>query len=293
MGECYSKRSVAPGSVTPERSSIQSGSSESDTRLEHKGLQESLDPGQTAFALAQLESLEICLKEAEEKAKVLSKQLAVSEGTKLKLLERVSWLEKKLEALDHKETSGEPYEKIVHLKDQKLEHKKKVEKLQTDLAIAKQEAAITALELSEEIKMLREGKPAPRGIQVLALTDVSYRLMKGNTTRDSPGDSAACRGWRARPAGVNNAALARERPLARERAAGPRRTGSPVAGGGSSGRFLQPFQNPCACINPSKKTFQVEPRAADTTVHLWLQQRDCHKEICHQTQCFHLGPSEP
>nr|XP_008253202.1 coiled-coil domain-containing protein 192 isoform X7 [Oryctolagus cuniculus] len=181
MGECYSKRSVAPGSVTPERSSIQSGSSESDTRLEHKGLQESLDPGQTAFALAQLESLEICLKEAEEKAKVLSKQLAVSEGTKLKLLERVSWLEKKLEALDHKETSGEPYEKIVHLKDQcieklqaevtasqellvahKLEHKKKVEKLQTDLAIAKQEAAITALELSEEIKMLREGKPAPR-----------------------------------------------------------------------------------------------------------------------------------
>ncbi|XP_062045943.1 coiled-coil domain-containing protein 192-like [Lepus europaeus] len=161
---------------------IQSGSSESDTRLEHKVLQESLDPGQTAFALAQLESLEICLKEAEEKAKVLSKQLAVSEGTKLKLLERVSWLEKKLEALDHKETSEEPYEIIVHLKDQcieklqaevtasrerlaahKLEHKKKVEKLQTDLAIAKQEAAITALELSEEIRMLCEGKPSPRG----------------------------------------------------------------------------------------------------------------------------------
>ncbi|XP_027631095.1 coiled-coil domain-containing protein 192, partial [Tupaia chinensis] len=41
-------------------------------------------------------------------------------------------------------------------------HKKKVRKLQTDLATAKQEAAITVLELNEKIKSLREGKPAPR-----------------------------------------------------------------------------------------------------------------------------------
>lgn len=42
---------------------------------------DSLDVGQTAFALAHLESLEICLKEAEEKAKVLSKQVILVIGT--------------------------------------------------------------------------------------------------------------------------------------------------------------------------------------------------------------------
>ncbi|XP_059950371.1 coiled-coil domain-containing protein 192 [Mesoplodon densirostris] len=142
---------------------------------------ESLETRQMAFTLAQLEALEICLKEAEEKAKVLSEQLAASEGTKSKLLEQVSWLEKKLEALDQKEDSGEPYEKMVLEKDQcieklqaevkasqqqlvdyKLKHQRKLEKLQTDLATAKQEAAITVLELNEKIKTLCEGKPAPR-----------------------------------------------------------------------------------------------------------------------------------
>ncbi|XP_036703177.1 coiled-coil domain-containing protein 192 [Balaenoptera musculus] len=144
-------------------------------------MKESLETRQMAFTLAQLEALEICLKEAEEKAKVLSEQLAASEGTKSKLLEQVSWLEKKLEALDRKEDSGEPYEKMVLAKDQcieklqaevkasqeqlvayKLKHKRKLEKLQTDLATAKQEPAITVLELNEKIKTLCEGKPAPR-----------------------------------------------------------------------------------------------------------------------------------
>ncbi|XP_016865294.1 coiled-coil domain-containing protein 192 isoform X1 [Homo sapiens] len=138
----------------------------------------SLDTGQMAFTLAQLESLEICLKEAEEKAKALSEQLSVSEGTKSKLLEQVSRLEEKLEAVDHKEASGGPYEKMVLVKDQciqklqaevkasqeqliaqKLKHEKKVKKLQTDLATAN---AITVLELNEKIKTLYEGKPAPR-----------------------------------------------------------------------------------------------------------------------------------
>lgn len=45
----------------------------------------------------------------------------------------------------------------------KLKHKKTVKKLQTDLAIAKQEAAITVLELKEKIKTLCEGRPCPRG----------------------------------------------------------------------------------------------------------------------------------
>ncbi|XP_050651718.1 coiled-coil domain-containing protein 192 [Macaca thibetana thibetana] len=181
MGQCYSKKSVVPESDSPERSSMTSGSLESDTQQENKVSKVSLDTGQMAFALAQLESLETCLKEAEEKAKALSEQLSVSEGTKSKLLEQVSRLEEKLEAVDHKEASGEPYEKMVLVKNQciqklqaevkasqeqltaqKLKHEKKVKKLQTDLATAKQEAAITVLELNEKIKTLCEGKPAPR-----------------------------------------------------------------------------------------------------------------------------------
>ncbi|XP_026932582.1 coiled-coil domain-containing protein 192 [Acinonyx jubatus] len=181
MGECYSKKSVAPGYETPGRSSTTSASSESNTQQRHRTLKESLETGQMAFTLAQLEALEICLKEAEEKAKTLSEQLAASEGTKSKLLEQVCWLEEKLGALDHKEDGGEPYEKMVLAKDQcieklqaevkasqeqltahKLKHKRKLKKLQTDLATAKQEAAITVLELNEKIKTLCEGKPAPR-----------------------------------------------------------------------------------------------------------------------------------
>ncbi|XP_041618423.1 coiled-coil domain-containing protein 192 [Vulpes lagopus] len=142
---------------------------------------ESLETGQMAFTLAQFEALEICLKEAEEKAKSFSEQLAASEETKSKLLEQVSWLEGKLQTLDQKEDSGEPYQKIVLAKDQhieklqaelktsqeqltahKLKHKRKLKKLQTDLATAKQEAAITVLELNEKIRTLCEGKPAPR-----------------------------------------------------------------------------------------------------------------------------------
>ncbi|XP_053422867.1 coiled-coil domain-containing protein 192 [Nycticebus coucang] len=142
---------------------------------------EPLKTGWKPFTLIQLESLESCLKEAEEKAKALSEQLAVSEGTKSKLLKQVSSLEEKLQALGHKEASGEPYEKMVLVKDQyieklqaevkasqeqliahKLKHKKKMKKLQIDLVTAKQEAAITVLELNEKIKALCEGKPAPR-----------------------------------------------------------------------------------------------------------------------------------
>uniref|UniRef100_A0A2K5CJH7 Coiled-coil domain containing 192 n=1 Tax=Aotus nancymaae TaxID=37293 RepID=A0A2K5CJH7_AOTNA len=166
MGQCHSKISVFSESVTPERSSMTSGSLESDTQ-ENKISLMSLDTGQMAFTLAQLESLEICLKAAEEKAKALSEQLSVSEGTKSKLLEQVSRLEEKLEAVNHKEASEETYKKMVLVKDQKLKHKKKVKKLQTDLATAKQEAAITIRELNEKINTLCEGKPAPREDRLL------------------------------------------------------------------------------------------------------------------------------
>ncbi|XP_027730441.1 coiled-coil domain-containing protein 192 [Vombatus ursinus] len=147
------------------------------------GLQrtEALESGQMACALTHMEDLEMCLKEAEEKAKTLTERLAVSEGTKSKLLEQVSWLEEQLEAADNREARGEPYEEIMHAKNQcieklqaevkasqeqlaahKLKHKRKMKKLQTDLATAKQEAAITVLELGEKLKSLYEGKPTPR-----------------------------------------------------------------------------------------------------------------------------------
>ncbi|KAM8941391.1 coiled-coil domain-containing protein 192 isoform 2-T2 [Lycaon pictus] len=204
MGECYSRKSVAPGSETPERSSITSASSESNTQQRNKIPKESLETRQMAFTLAQFEALEICLKEAEEKAKSLSEQLAASEGTKSKLLEQVSWLEGKLQALDHKEDSGESYQKIVLAKDQhieklqaelktsqeqltahKLKHKRKLKKLQTDLATAKQEAAITVLELNEKIRTLCEGKPAPRAPSCILL---SSRL--SNTAFYPPEDNS-------------------------------------------------------------------------------------------------------
>uniref|UniRef100_A0A8D2CMR3 Coiled-coil domain containing 192 n=1 Tax=Sciurus vulgaris TaxID=55149 RepID=A0A8D2CMR3_SCIVU len=180
MGECYSKTSVVPGSEVLETCSMISGSSLSD-RQPKRLMKESLDTGQMAFTLAQLANLELCLKEAEEKTKSLSEQLAVSEETQSKLLKQVSWLEEKLKALDHIEANWEQYEKMVLLKNQcienlqaelkasqeqfiayKLKHKKKMKRLKTDLATAKQEAAFTVFELNEKIKMLCEGKPAPR-----------------------------------------------------------------------------------------------------------------------------------
>ncbi|KAM5298232.1 coiled-coil domain-containing protein 192 [Ctenodactylus gundi] len=134
------------------------------------------------FALAQGENLDTCLKEAEEKAKVLSEQLAVSEETKTRLLEQVSWLEEKIEAMECKEAGGESYEKMLLMKDKsieklqgevkaskeqlvalKLEHERKVKKLQNDLATAKQETTTAILEFNKQIKMLCEGNPAPRG----------------------------------------------------------------------------------------------------------------------------------
>ncbi|XP_054550432.1 coiled-coil domain-containing protein 192 isoform X4 [Talpa occidentalis] len=137
MGKCYSKKSVVPETETPKRSSTISGSSESDTQQRKKTSKESLDTGQMAFTLAQLKSLEICLKEAEEKAKALSEQCI-----------------EKLQA----EVKASQEQLTAH----KLKHKRKLKKLQTDLATAKQEAAITVLELNEKIKTLSEGKPAPR-----------------------------------------------------------------------------------------------------------------------------------
>lgn len=61
----------------------------------------------------------------------------------------------------------------------KLKHKRKLKKLQTDLATAKQEAAITVLELNEKIKTLREGKPAPRG-QYYHVTVTHWPLVLGD-----------------------------------------------------------------------------------------------------------------
>jgi hypothetical protein len=64
----------------------------------------------------------------------------------------------------------------------KLKHKKAVKKLQTDLAIAKQEAAITVLELNEKIMTLCEGRPFPRG-QYYHVTGAHWPLFLGDAYR--------------------------------------------------------------------------------------------------------------
>nr|XP_048275557.1 coiled-coil domain-containing protein 192 isoform X2 [Myodes glareolus] len=190
MGGCHSKKVVIPDFETPGRCCMSSrsvcrptfGSCQSDIRPQTRTSEDLPVNRQAAtFTLEQLEHLETCLKEAEEKANALLEQLTASEEAKLQLLEKVSLLEKKLQAVSQKSAGGESYEHMVLEKDKcieklqaevkasqekltahKLKHKKTVKKLQTDLAIAKQEAAITVLELKEKIKTLCEGRPCPR-----------------------------------------------------------------------------------------------------------------------------------
>ncbi|XP_051019323.1 coiled-coil domain-containing protein 192 [Acomys russatus] len=183
MGGCHSRKVVIPDFENPGRCrSVCLGSYQSDTQPpQNRTLGGFPDTRQTQFTLEQLEHLEICLKEAEEKAKALLEQLSASEETKSELLQKVSLLEKRLENVRQNSVGGESYDNMVLEKDKcieqlqaevkasqekltahKLKHKKTVKKLQTDLAIAKQEAAITVLELNEKIKTLCEGRPFPR-----------------------------------------------------------------------------------------------------------------------------------
>ncbi|XP_031795215.1 coiled-coil domain-containing protein 192 isoform X1 [Sarcophilus harrisii] len=188
MGLCYSRK---PGDVSPwservisgttDKSLVPDRSSVMDSPEKNRIATEALESGQMVHALTQLEELELCLKAAEEKTKTLTERLVVSEEIKSKLLEQVSWLEEQLEAADNKVARGQPCEDIMHAKNQyieklqaevkasqeqlathKLKHKRKMKKLQTDLATAKQEAAITVMELNEKIKALYEGTPTPR-----------------------------------------------------------------------------------------------------------------------------------
>ncbi|XP_031221596.1 LOW QUALITY PROTEIN: coiled-coil domain-containing protein 192 [Mastomys coucha] len=181
MGGCHSKKVVIPDIETSARCRSMLGSYQSDIQPQSKTSGNSADSEETVFSLEQLEHLEICLKEAEEKAKALLEQLTASEATKSQLLEKVSLLEGRLEDVNRKNVGGELYENMVLEKDKcieklqaevkasqeklnahKLKHRKAVKKLQTDLAIAKQEAAITVLELNEKIMTLCEGRPFPR-----------------------------------------------------------------------------------------------------------------------------------
>ncbi|XP_030106485.1 coiled-coil domain-containing protein 192 isoform X3 [Mus musculus] len=178
MGGCHSKKVVIPDIETSARCRSMLGSYQSYIQSQNRTSGNSPDSGQTVFSL---EHLEICLKEAEEKARALLEQLTASEATKSQLLEKVSMLEGRLEDVNRKNVGGELYENMVLEKDKcieklqaevkasqeklnihKLKHKKAVKKLQTDLAIAKQEAAITVLELNEKIMTLCEGRPFPR-----------------------------------------------------------------------------------------------------------------------------------
>ena len=91
------------------------------------------DSGQTVFSL---EHLEICLKEAEEKARALLEQLTASEATKSQLLEKVSMLEGRLEDVNRKNVGGELYENMV------LEKDKCIEKLQAEVKASQEKLNI-------------------------------------------------------------------------------------------------------------------------------------------------------
>ncbi|XP_040597719.1 coiled-coil domain-containing protein 192 isoform X2 [Mesocricetus auratus] len=166
MGVCHSKKVVIPDFETSARCrstcSSMFGRYPSDIRPQNRTWEDSpVGRQKAAFTLEQLENLEICLKEAEEKAKALLEQLLASEEAKSQLLKKVSLLEERLEVVDQKRNSEQFYENMVLEKDKKLKHKMTVKKLQTDLAVAKQEAAITVLELNEKMKTLCEGRPFP------------------------------------------------------------------------------------------------------------------------------------
>lgn len=81
--------------------------------------------------------------------------------------------------------------KFLFFFPKKLKHKKAVKKLQTDLAIAKQEAAITVLELNEKIKTLCEGRPCPRGQYHYPATSAHWLLSLGDACR-SNGSKTKC-----------------------------------------------------------------------------------------------------
>lgn len=63
----------------------------------------------------------------------------------------------------------------------KWKPKRKLRKLQTDSAIAEQEAAITVLELKDRTKTLSEGKPAPRG-QYYHVTVAHWPILLSDST---------------------------------------------------------------------------------------------------------------
>ncbi|EDM14513.1 rCG46775, isoform CRA_a [Rattus norvegicus] len=74
MGGCHSKKVVIPDIENPARCRSVLGSYQSDTQPQNRPSGNSPDSGQTILTLEQLEHLEICLKEAEEKAKALLEQ---------------------------------------------------------------------------------------------------------------------------------------------------------------------------------------------------------------------------
>ncbi|CAO2594131.1 Coiled-coil domain-containing protein 192 [Lemmus lemmus] len=112
MGGCHSKKVVIPNFETPGRCRKE------DLPVNRQA---------AAFTLEQLGYLETCLKEAEEKANALLEQLTASEEAKLQLLEKVSLLEKRLQAMSQRSAGGESYENMV------LEKDKCIEKLQAEV----------------------------------------------------------------------------------------------------------------------------------------------------------------
>uniref|UniRef100_M3XKV4 Coiled-coil domain containing 192 n=1 Tax=Latimeria chalumnae TaxID=7897 RepID=M3XKV4_LATCH len=168
---------------------------------------ENLDSRQMLY-ITELKNLEKNVKEAEERAKAVERQLVESEGSNMELSEKVTWLEEQLEKAKSQTTITGSFEETLYAKEQciqrleaelkmmhgqietlKIKKKRKLKKLQIQLIEAKQEAAVTAMEFKEQLQRLQEeqatrGKPQEE--------QPSSKSSSRSPERDQEADSRVC-----------------------------------------------------------------------------------------------------
>ncbi|XP_078531732.1 coiled-coil domain-containing protein 192 isoform X2 [Lissotriton helveticus] len=112
--------------------------------------------------IAKFKDLERLYENTEEHARTLEMVLVSTEGSNLELSQKVSQLEEQLEVARNKAVSWRSYENTIFIKNQQVRSKRKLKKLQMDLAQAKQDGALTIMELKEKIKAMYKAVQAPR-----------------------------------------------------------------------------------------------------------------------------------
>ncbi|XP_078531733.1 coiled-coil domain-containing protein 192 isoform X3 [Lissotriton helveticus] len=139
--------------------------------------------------IAKFKDLERLYENTEEHARTLEMVLVSTEGSNLELSQKVSQLEEQLEVARNKAVSWRSYENTIFIKNQHIQRlemeiktakeellmhqvrsKRKLKKLQMDLAQAKQDGALTIMELKEKIKAMYKAVQAPRVAGHVVLT---------------------------------------------------------------------------------------------------------------------------